>query len=315
MTHRSPPLLLTLVSGAVITGTIGFSTPAFVALLIGVIVASLGWRPAWASDVAKWALVATVFLIGSRLDLEATRHIGWGFIATTGAVVLTLLLLARSGVLGAISSRPCALLVGAGTAICGGSAIAVLAPIVRARAVDLGVAMGVVFACNALALAAMPFLGEALKLEPELYGLWCAMSIHETSSVVSAASEFGPEAANVATLGKLVRTLWILPVALLLTALYGDAKKGVGVRRTLRSPVLLAFAGTGLIAWLFPQVGARIGELAFLSKYGIRAVMVFTGLTVGWSDLREAGLRAFLAGLALWVGVAATTLVILVGTR
>ena len=77
----------------------------------------------------------------------------------------------------------------------------------------------------------------------------------------------------------------------------------------------VAFAGTGLIAWLLPGVGSQIGELAFLSKYGIRVVMVSTGLAVSWADLREAGLRAFLTGLALWIGLAAATLVSLLGVH
>lgn len=300
------PLLLSSSAAAVIAA-LTLPAPPILALLAGAVASAAGWRAGWTPTVAKHCLVAIVFVIGCRLDLGALRLIGWDFVFITGlAIAMTLVLgkLASSFVLTGRYS----LLISVGTAICGGSAIATIAPIVRARAADIAVAMSVVFACNAAALASLPVLGATLNLDPDQFGLWCALAVHETGSVVSAASEFGPESAQVATLGKLIRTLWILPVAILVTLRRSKNQGSSAVLRVLRSPVLVAFGSAVLLSALIPSMRAWNDEFTLLSRHGIKVVMVLTGLGVTWAQLKTTGVRPFLVGFGLWVVLASSTL-------
>jgi uncharacterized integral membrane protein (TIGR00698 family) len=110
--------------------------------------------------------------------------------------------------------RKTAHLISCGTAICGGSAIAAVGPVLRAEKSQFSVALGTIFVLNSVALLLFPALGNALQMTQNQFGLWCAIAIHDTSSVVGAASHYGDQALQVATTVKLARALWIVPVAL-----------------------------------------------------------------------------------------------------
>lgn len=305
-----------LVLFAAAVTALAFSIPPVLTLALGVVLSAAGASPRWSGSAAKVALVATIFVIGCRMEPAALTRVDASFLLITATIVGSVLAVGTTRLMRAAPSSSCALLISAGTAICGGSAIATLAPIVRARAVDVGVAMSVVFACNAVALATLPAVGALLGLDAELYGLWCALAVHETSSVVSAAAELGSEAAEVATLGKLVRALCILPVALALTWVRAEASaRSRGLWRAFRSPALLAFGAALALVALRPELKLHAALLGEASHYGIRLVMLFTGLSVAWSDLKATGLRLFLSGLGLWIFVATATLALLVGLR
>jgi hypothetical protein len=201
------------------------------ALLLGVAVAFAGLN-VWEAEtnaLAKRLLMLSVMGLGAGLDLRAVVDVGLlGAGLAVGSIALCLGLgwgLARLFRVDALTG----LLVTAGTAICGGSAIAAVAPTVSARPHQVTAALGTVFALNAVALLVFPLVGHALGMDAHQFGLWCAVAIHDTSSVVGAAMTYGPDALEVATTVKLARALWIIP----LTAAWPSTPVVSGVRRGL----------------------------------------------------------------------------------
>lgn len=189
-----------------------------------------------------------------------------------------------------------ALLITSGTAICGGSAIAAMSPIVKAKSIELSTAMGVVFILNAIALLIFPLIGNWLDMTGSQFAWWAAMAIHDTSSVVGAASQFGDQSLALATTVKLTRVLWIIPVSLIAAiAVQGDGKK-------FSIPYFIGFF---LIAVLlssyvpFFQVNASI--FTQVSKVLFTIVLFLIGLGLNKAMFREMGVRPLLFGTALWI--------------
>ena len=207
-------------------------------------------------------------------------------------------------------ARDLTLLVTVGTAICGGSAIAAAAPVLRARAADVAVALGVVFAWNALALLVFPPLAEHLALDPRTFGRWCALAIHDTSSVVGAAASGGELALETATITKLARTLWIVPVCLgLAVATRGRGDAG---RRAPRVPLfLVGFVLAAAAVTLCPSLQPLGTRLAHLAQGGLRAALFALGLGFTRGGLSSLGARPLVLGAGLWVGLSGLSLLLL----
>jgi uncharacterized integral membrane protein (TIGR00698 family) len=255
----------------------------------------------------SWLLQASVVGLGAAMDLGVVARVG---LSGVGQTLLTLaftlglaLLLARA----LRTERTTSLLIGVGTAICGGSAIAAVAPAIGARSDHSSVALAVVFLLNAAALLLFPRVGLLAGLSPEQFGLWAALAIHDTSSVVGAALQFGPQALAVGTTVKLARALWILPVTLVLARVW-RVEGSPGTARAKRPWFILGFV---LVAALVTWVPA-LKEPGEVVAHGARRALVTTlflvGAGVSRSALRQVGVRPLVLGVVLWVAVSAATL-------
>lgn len=194
-------------------------------------------------------------------------------------------------------------LIACGTAICGGSAIAAVGPVLGAKDEEMSVALGTVFVLNALALFAFPPIGHALHLSQHQFGLWCAIAIHDTSSVVGAAAAYGNEALEIATTVKLARALWIIPVALG-TAL-AFRQKGVKIAVPY---FILGFVLAMLFNTYVPAAKALGPIMVSLAKTGLTATLFFIGAGLSNSVLRVVGLKPYVLGVVLWVVIASASL-------
>ncbi len=203
------------------------------------------------------------------------------------------------------TDRKTSILISAGTAICGGSAIAAVAPVLRATTHQISVALGTVFLLNAAALFLFPLIGHALNLSEVQFGLWSALAIHDTSSVVGASMQFGPEALKVGTTVKLARALWIVPMVLLIA--YNERKDASGTK--IKKPwFILGFViMAALVTWIpeLQNAGQMVAE-------GAKRLFVMTLFIIGASFTREAlrnvGLKILIQGVVLWVLVSVGSL-------
>jgi uncharacterized integral membrane protein (TIGR00698 family) len=287
--------------------------PGFFALAGGVVYALAFGAPAWGAKVGNHLLKTSVVALGAGLDLALVFAVG---AAGFGASLVTLAVAIGVGlVLARVLriERDTALLVTVGTAICGGSAIAAAAPVLRARPASVGIAIGVVFLLNAAALVLFPVLGDVLQLAPAAFGEWCALAIHDTSSVVGAAASHGPEALEVATVTKLARSLWIVPVCLAL-ALFAAPKPEAGERRRFAKPPVFVFAFVAAAALVssVPAL-APTGELvASVGRRGLVLALFAIGLSIDRTTLRQLRPRHLTMGVVLWVALAAVALALVV---
>jgi uncharacterized integral membrane protein (TIGR00698 family) len=195
-----------------------------------------------------------------------------------------------------------AFLITAGTAICGGSAIAAIAPITNPDEEELAMSMGTVFTLNSVALLVFPVIGLAMHLTQTQFGLWSALAIHDTSSVVGAAAKFGPQALQVATVVKLTRALWIIPVALL-TAVANKAKTRIKI------PWFILFFCLAAVAksWL-PNLAPLFARLTSAGHLGLALTLFLIGSGISMRTIKQAGTRVMTQGILLWIVVATVSL-------
>ena len=306
LSKRSPALHLLLLG----TLTSALTPSPAIGLLTGLTISALNLNErarAPLTALSKRLLHIAVALLGAGLKIDEVLRVGYESIGVTlGSISATLTLGLLLG--GALRvERTTALLVSGGTAICGGSAIAALAPSVSASAAQTAVAMIVIFSLNALSLLIFPPLGAALGLTEAQFGLWSALAIHDTSSVVGAAAAFGGAALGVATTVKLTRALWILPLSLISARLHGATSK---------APFpwfLLAFLAVALARSLSSHlpVTADLSDLFDLLAASGKRLMVLTLFCVGAglniAEVRQVGARPFALGVALWVIVSAVS--------
>ncbi|MFA7231324.1 MAG: putative sulfate exporter family transporter [Victivallaceae bacterium] len=198
-------------------------------------------------------------------------------------------------------------LISIGTSICGGSAIAAAAPVLRAKAHDIAIASATVFTLNALALLIFPVIGHALGMSQVQFGYWSALAIHDTSSVVGATLQYGPLALETGTTVKLARALWIIPVTLLLS--WFITAKQPGRKRKLQVKVPWFIPGfllaAMLVTWL-PAIAPVGGGLKSLSQYVMVLTLFLVGANLSREKLHELGLKPVLHGLILWIVLATT---------
>jgi uncharacterized integral membrane protein (TIGR00698 family) len=198
--------------------------------------------------------------------------------------------------------RRTAALVSVGTAICGGSAIAAMAPVLDADDDEIGAALATVFTLNALALFLFPAVGAGLGLDEPAFGYWAALAIHDTSSVVAAGSVYGPVALAIATTTKLARAVWIAPLTLAVAWLRRS-------RGSVRLPwFILGFLAAAAVRSLFPTHEALWGALTLIAKRGLVLTLLLIGVGTTRAVLARVGARPLLHGTVLWLAVSAGTL-------
>ncbi len=306
--HRPAASRFLVIAGA--AGALLLPVSAGAALLAGVALGLTVGNP-WSRRtprIAQRLLAASVVALGAGMDLRVVARVGVNGLGYTAAGITLALVLGSwlGGRLGV--ARDTSLLLSVGTAICGGSAIAAVAPVIGAKARDVSAAIIVVFVLNALALFLFPAIGHALQLSQRAFGLWAALAIHDTSSVVGAAAAYGREALDVATAAKLARALWIVPVALGVAALRARA---AGARPQTRPNRPWFIAGFLLAAALVTYVPALrpAGHLVASGAHRLLALTLFLiGLGLSRAGLRELGIRPLVLAVALWVVLASASL-------
>ncbi len=290
-------LILLLIA---LTDLISAPLALFTGILLGLIFGNP--YPGKLSKVTKYSLQASVVGLGFGINLYQVAETGLtGFFYTAISLIATMvvgLLLAK--LLGV--EKKLNHLISAGTAICGGSAIAAVAPAIKASEKEISVALGVVFILNALALFVFPFIGNQLHLSQEQFGIWAAIAIHDTSSVVGAATQFGEKALEIATTLKLTRALWILPMVLITGFLFKSEGKASFPK------FILFFLVASLFSTFLRDLSVVYGWMTVLAKKGLIMSLFLTGAGISLPLLRTISIRPFLQGVMLWVIVAAGSL-------
>ncbi|MBV8050499.1 MAG: putative sulfate exporter family transporter [Acidobacteriaceae bacterium] len=284
----------------------GLISPA-VALLAGLIYGLTFVHPYHldAKKLSTFLLQASVVGLGFGMNLhEVVRAGRSGFVYTAISISGALLLGLFIGSFFKVQ-RTASLLISTGTAICGGSAIAAVAPVVDAGEEEMAVSLGTVFLLNSVALFLFPAIGYALHLSQVQFGLWSALAIHDTSSVVGATAKYGSEALIVGTTIKLARALWIVPVALGL-ALFRKEKAKVRWPWFILLFCLAAVANTYL-----PTFSAVYPKLSALGKAGLTVTLYLIGSGISRPTLRQVGVRPLLQGIVLWAIVGITSLALI----
>ena len=206
----------------------GFISPP-IALLLGLVVANLSGHPFLELNHKATTILLQLSVIGLGFGMNVNSALSAGkegFIFTVASIFSTLILGFFIGKWLKIEKKT-SHLISCGTAICGGSAIAAIAPVIKSDEKQTSVALGVIFILNSIALFLFPAIGHWLELSQQEFGLWCAIAIHDTSSVVGAANKYGTEALQIATTVKLARALWIIPIALLTSVLFKNESSKV----------------------------------------------------------------------------------------
>ena len=264
--------------------------------------------PGPSRHAAKGLLQGCVVLLGFGLNLSLVLRAGAsGALFASASIGLTFALgFWLKGRLG-IAAKTSAL-ISAGTAICGGSAIAAVGSVIGAAEGEMTVALGTVFVLNAVALFAFPLLGHALGLTPTQFGTWAGIAIHDVSSVVGAASRYGGGALGTATAVKLSRALWIVPVSAGAAALFRRAAPGQ-TAGPMHVPWFIGLFGLASVArTLWPDVAALAPILTHLATMGLALTLFLIGAGLSRETLRQVGPRPMAQGILLWLAVSGGSL-------
>jgi uncharacterized integral membrane protein (TIGR00698 family) len=258
--------------------------------------------PQLSRNAAKTLLQVSVVALGFGMDLHEVLRAGRsGFIYTALGIAFSLIVGLMLGKFLRIGGNA-SYLITAGTAICGGSAIAAIGPILRADDEEMAVSLGTVFILNSIALLTFPPIGNVLHLTQSQFGLWAALAIHDTSSVVGAAAKYGAQALVVGTTVKLARALWIVPLALV-TAAVKHSKTRVPL------PWFILFFCLAAVVNTYVPAFANFDRWAFTAgRLGLTATLFLIGTGISIATLKSVGWRPLLQGVLLWIMVAAVTL-------
>lgn len=281
----------------------GFASPPL-ALAIGLGFGLLFSHPFCkeAARLSKVLLQASVVGLGFGMDLHAVVRAGRsGFVYTLLSIAFAMIVGIALGKLWGVDHTP-AYLISTGTAICGGSAIAAIGPITGANDEEMAVSLGTVFVLNSVALLIFPAIGAALKMSQTQFGLWAALAIHDTSSVVGAAAKYGAAALQVGTTVKLARALWIVPLALG-TAVVKHAKARI------QWPWFIALFCLAAVCNTYLPAGAPAYALASrVARVGLTLTLYLIGTGLSLSTLKQVGHRPLIQGVVLWLTVSLASL-------
>ena len=297
-------LLLGYVPG--MTAFSSWVTPP-VALFLGLAFALLCGQayPKFNKKVSKKLLQYSVVGLGFGMNLHASLASGKeGMMFTVVSVVGTMFVGMFIGRKLLKVNRDTSYLISSGTAICGGSAIAAVAPVIKAKDSDMSVALATIFVLNAIALFIFPVLGEWLGLTQQEFGTWAAIAIHDTSSVVGAGAAYGEEALQVATTIKLTRALWIIPLALVTSIIFKSEGKKISIPWFILWFIVAILINTYALDEL-PEVGKAISGLA---RKGLIVTMFFIGASLSTDVLKAVGVKPLVQGVLLWLVISVGSL-------
>lgn len=254
--------------------------------------------PKFNKKVSKKLLQYSVIGLGFGMNLHASLASGKeGMLFTIISVIGTMLIGMFIGMKILKVNRDTSYLISSGTAICGGSAIAAVGPVIKAKDSDMSVALATIFVLNAIALFIFPAIGEWLGLTQQQFGTWAAIAIHDTSSVVGAGAAYGEEALQVATTIKLTRALWIIPLALVTSVIFRNSSNKISIPWFILWFVVAILLNTYVLDGV-PQVGKAIAGVA---RKGLIITMFFIGASLSTDTLKAVGIKPLVQGVMLWV--------------
>lgn len=287
--------------------TLPFVTPA-IALFLGLAFALMAGQPfpVFSKKVSKYLLQFSVVGLGFGMNLFDSLRTGKEGMLFTVISVVSVLVIGYYIGKKLMIDRKTAYLISAGTAICGGSAIAAVAPVLKANDNEISVSMGTIFILNAVALFIFPPIGHLLDMTQEQFGLWAAIAIHDTSSVVGAGAAYGEKALEVATMVKLTRALWIIPVAFVTTLLFKQKENKISI------PWFILFFVLAMVANTFLSIPAVVSDsLVWIAKKGLTITLFLIGAGLSRKVIKHVGVRPMVQGLILWVFIGVLSLVVI----
>lgn len=295
-----------------------FLDPPF-ALLTGLVIAFAIGNPFIKINKKATTLLlqVSVVCLGFNMNFEHALEAGKeGFLFTIGTIGVTLL---AGWIIGKQLKidKNTSLLISNGTAICGGSAIAAVAPVIKANDEQISVSLGTVFILNSIALFIFPVLGHYLNLTDQQFGTWCAIAIHDTSSVVGAASKYSEDALKIATTIKLERALWIIPLTLA-TAYFQKNTGKIKIPYFILYFIITILISTYLPAYI-PVLKSNIGEHSLFhwayifGRKGLVVTLFLIGSGLSLNTLKQVGWRPILQGVLLWIIIGTTSLLVIKG--
>lgn len=276
------------------------------ALLVGIILAQLMEHPFLATSQKLTHILLKASVVGLGFGMNAIQAVATGekgFLFTVFSIAITILLGIFIGKRLNVEKKT-SYLISSGTAICGGSAIAAISPIIKSDEKQVSTALGIVFILNSIALFTFPMIGHSLKLTQYQFGVWAAIAIHDTSSVVGAAAQYGNVALQTATTIKLERSLWIVPVSLLTLVIFKN-KSG-----KVKFPYfIIFFIFAMLINTFIPKVHSFATIVVYVAKSGLKISLFLIGTGLSGKQLKLVGLRPFIQGVMVWVFISVLTLI------
>ena len=293
-------LLITLVGFGL---AVFIAHPAFALLLAATINLVFAPKlPKMTKQGGRYLLQGAIVFLGLTMNVEALWSVSQDYsVLIVGYILSTLCVGLILGRFLRVDTDQARLLV-SGTAICGGTAIATLGPVIRARSESVAVCLAIVFLLNAIAILVLPKVGIYLEISQTQFGVWVALAIHDTSSVVGAAAIYGDEALQVATTVKLVRTLWLIPLVLAAGILMNRRET-----KTRLPGFVLLFVLFSIIGSVSNISGEWIAGIKTLSQTMLVAALFFMGLEITRDALRRLNGRAVSLGVCLWLVVLPTT--------
>ena len=273
-----------------------------IALLFGILFVNIFGKVLETDSFVKKLLQYSIVGLGFGINLNTAIEAGsQGFLFTVSTIALVMifgLFLAKILKI----DKTIAQLISAGTAICGGSAIAAVAPILKANSKQTSVALGIVFVLNAVALFIFPEIGHFFNLTQNQFGIWSAIAIHDTSSVVGAASKYGNEALQIATTVKLARALWIIPLAFLIS-IFTKSEGKIKIPYFIGFFVLAILAGTYL-----PFLQNFNSIISEISRDTLKVALFLIGAGLSLQNLKNIGIKPLLLGIILWIFISSISL-------
>ena len=292
-------------------GLPGVKINAPMALLIGLIFASMFPHPCpkFNKKTSKYLLQVAVVCLGFNMNLQESLKSGAeGMLFTVISVVGVLVLGVALGWWLHIN-RKTAYLISSGTAICGGSAIAAVGPVVKANENEMAVSLGVIFILNSIALFVFPPIGHLLEMTQQQFGTWAAIAIHDTSSVVGAGEVFGEEALQIATLIKLTRALWIIPLAFVTMFIFRDKTAKISIPWFIFIFVLAMVVNTyvALPEWF-------VGAMVWIARRGMVVTLFLIGASLSLKSIKEVGVKPLVQAVILWIVISVSSLAVVMNT-
>lgn len=288
-----------------------FVSPA-VALFAGIVLALFVGNPygALSKKVSKYLLQAAVVGLGFGMNLHESLAAGkdgiiFTIVSVTGVMVIGYSIGRMMGILPKLSY-----LISAGTAICGGSAIAAVSPVVKADDNETSISLAVIFTLNAIALFIFPPIGEMLGLTQNQFGLWAAIAIHDTSSVVGAASIYGEEALKVATTVKLTRALWIIPLSIVSIFIFARQNRNQeGEKTKINIPWFIFLFILAMVINTYISLPEGLLEVIKVASHKALSVTLFLiGCGLSIASIKKVGFKPVLLGVILWIIISVVTL-------
>lgn len=298
-------------------------TPA-IALFLGLIFAFVFGTPCpkFNKKLSKYLLQASVVGLGFGMNLMQSLKSGAdGMLFTVVSVVVVMVAGVWIGAAMGVG-RKNAYLISSGTAICGGSAIAAVGPVVKANEHEMAVSLGVIFILNAIALFVFPPLGHYFEMSQTQFGTWAAIAIHDTSSVVGAGDAYGPQACEIATLIKCTRALWIIPLALFTVWYFGRKERSEqvpGQRRKVSIPWFILYFVLAMIISTYtvdlaPGLGAVYSGIVAAAKKALVLVLFAIGASLSLSVIRKVGAKPLLLAILLWIIIGTLSFIVVRAT-